>query len=92
MKLVVVSPQHKYEYDVEWIEAFTPVGNLVIKSGHAPIILTLVAGSDFSFLLPITGEKKIIKLLRPAFLEVNRTSALALISTPSSILFDGDPK
>ena len=79
MKLVVVSPQSKSEYMVQWIEAHTPEGALFLKPGHAPIILTLVAGSDFSFLLP-TDEKKIIKLVRPAFLEVNRTSALALIS------------
>ena len=85
MKLVIVSPQHKYEYDVEWIEAFTPEGNLVIKSGHAPIIVTLVPGFDFSFLVPEMGEKKIVKLLRPGFLEVNRTSALALISQENAL-------
>lgn len=79
MKLVVVSPQSKSEYVVQWIEAHTPEGTLFLKPGHAPIILTLVAGSDFSFLLP-TDEKKTIRLIRPAFLEVNRTTALALIS------------
>ena len=79
MKLVVVSPQHKYEYAVEWIEASTPEGSLMIKPGHAPIIMTLLAGSDFTFLLP-TGEKKLIKLTRPGFLEVNRELALALIN------------
>ena len=86
MKLVIVSPQHKYEYDVEWIEAFTPSGNLIIQEGHAPIILTLVPGFDLSFLLPTTGEKKIIKLTRHGFLEVNRTSALALISQENALL------
>ena len=79
MKLVVVSPQNKHEYVVQWIEAHTPSGTLFIKPGHAPIILTLVAGSDFSFLLS-TDEKKIVRLVRPGFLEVNRTTALALIS------------
>ena len=79
MKLTVVSPQSKHEYVVQWIEAHTPAGTLFIKPGHAPIILRLVAGSEFSFLLPI-GEKKIIRLIRPGFLEVNRTYALALIS------------
>jgi len=79
VKLTVVSPQSKHEYVVQWIEAHTPAGTLFIKPGHAPIILTLVAGSEFSFLLPI-GEKKIIRLIRPGFLEVNRTYALALIS------------
>jgi len=81
VKLVVVSPQHKQEYDdVEWIEAFTPVGSLIVQQGHAPIIVTLIAGSDFTFTRAITGEKKIIKLIRPGFLEVNRMSVLALIT------------
>lgn len=80
MKLVLVSPAHQQEYDIEWIEAFTSSGSLVIQEGHAPLIITLIAGSDFSFLLSTTGEKKIIKLVRPAFLEVNRMSALALIT------------
>lgn len=79
MKLVIVSPQNKYEYDVQWIEAYTSAGTLFIKPGHAPIILSLLAGFDFSF-LAANNEKKIIKLIRPGFLEVNRDSSLALIS------------
>ena len=79
MKLVVVSPQSKHEYVIQWIEAYTSAGALFIKQGHAPIILTLVAGTDFSFLLG-DGEKKIIRLVRPGFLEVTRNGALALIS------------
>jgi len=79
VKLAVVSPQHKYEYTVQWIEAHTPSGTLIVKPNHAPIILSLIAGSDFSFVLD-TDEKKIIRLVRPGFLEVTRTSATALIS------------
>ena len=79
MKLVVVSPQSKHEYSVQWIEAHTMSGSLFIRPGHVPIILTLVAGSDFSFLLS-TDEKKTIHLIRPGFLEVGRESAQALIS------------
>ena len=79
MKLVVISPQSKHEYIIQWIEAHTPVGTLFIRPGHAPIILTLVAGTDFSFLLA-TDEKKIIRLIRPGFLHVDRASAKALIS------------
>jgi F0F1-type ATP synthase epsilon subunit len=85
VKLVIVSPQSKHEYVVQWIEAHTPTGTLFIKPGHAPIILTLAAGADFSFLLP-TDEKKIIRLIRPGFLEINRTSALALISQETTVL------
>lgn len=78
MKLTIVSPQHKQEYTVQWIEAQTPVGFIVIKPDHAPIILSLVAGSDFSFVLD-TDEKKIIQLRRPGFLEVTRKEALVLL-------------
>ncbi len=80
---MLVSPAHQQEYDIEWLEAFTPSGSLVIQEGHAPIIVTLIAGSDLSFLFSPTGEKKIIKLVRPAFLEVNRMSVLALITQDS---------
>lgn len=79
MKLVVVSPQSKHEYDVQWIEAHTPSGSLFIKPGHAPIILTLLAGSDFSF-LSSTNEKKTVRLMRTGFLHVQRMDAMALIS------------
>ena len=79
MKLTIVSPQHKHEYTVQWIEAQTPVGSLVIKPDHAPIILSLVAGSDFGFMLADTHEKKIIYLMRPGFLEVTRKKVVALI-------------
>ncbi|HLJ31179.1 MAG TPA: hypothetical protein VKU36_01965 [Candidatus Babeliales bacterium] len=79
MKLVVVSPQGKHAYIVQWIEAHTPGGSLFIRPGHAPIILTLVAGSDFSFLLP-TNEKRVVHLIRPGFLQVDREGAIALIS------------
>jgi F0F1-type ATP synthase epsilon subunit len=78
VKLTLISPQHKHEYTVQWIEAQTPVGAIVIKPDHAPIILSLVAGSDFSFVLD-TDEKKIIRLLRPGFLEVDRDHATMLM-------------
>ena len=79
MKLLIVSPQGTYEYSVQWIEAWTPSGNLVIKPGHAPLIVTLMPGFEFSFMLA-AEEKKIIHLTRTGFLEVNRTDAIALLS------------
>ena len=78
MKLVVVTPQSKHEYVVQWIEAHTASGSLVIKPGHAPMILMLVPGFDFSFMLE-TSEKKLIQLLRPGFMEVNRDGAVVLL-------------
>lgn len=78
MKLTIVSPQHKHEYNVQWIEAQTPAGSITIKPDHAPIILSLVGGSEFLFMLD-TDEKKRITLARPGFLEITRNSAVALI-------------
>jgi F0F1-type ATP synthase epsilon subunit len=78
VKLVIVTPQNKLEYVVQWIEAHTQAGSLVIQPGHAPMILMLSFGFDFSFLLE-NGEKKVISLTRPGFLEVNRDGAVALL-------------
>lgn len=84
MKLVIVTPQSKYEYGVQWIEAHSSSGSLFIKPGHAPMILMLVPGFDFSFLLD-NDEKKVISLVRPGFLEVNRDSAVALLGQESGL-------
>ena len=79
MKLTIVSPQHEHEYTVQWIEAQTPMGALIIQPDHAPIIMSLPVGSDFSFMLESTDEKKVIRLERPGFLEITRKGAMALI-------------
>lgn len=79
MKLIIVSPQHKEQHMIEWLHAQTPEGSLVIKHGHAPLIATLVEKSELSFLLK-TGETITIHLIRPGFLEVDRTSITALIN------------
>jgi F0F1-type ATP synthase epsilon subunit len=78
VKLYIISPQHKQEFTVQWIEAHTTSGALIIKPNHAPIILSLVAGSDFSFMLN-NDEKRAIYLQRPCFLEVDREKATMLM-------------
>ncbi len=78
MKLIIISPQLKNIYTVQWIEAHSTSGALIIKPNHAPIILSLIAGSDFSFVLD-NNEKKVIHLQRPCFLEVDRESATMLM-------------
>jgi F0F1-type ATP synthase epsilon subunit len=85
VKLTVVSPQQASEYKVQWIEGQTPEGSIIIQPDHAPIIMSLVAGSDFSFVLEKTDEKKTIHLERNAFLEVTRTSAVMLIGQDKTI-------
>ncbi len=78
MKLVVVTPQSKYEYVVQWIEVHTVSGSLFVKPGHAPMILMLAPGSDFSFLLD-NSEKKTVALSRSGFMEVHRSGAVVLL-------------
>jgi F0F1-type ATP synthase epsilon subunit len=82
MKLVIVSPQQKNTYLIESIEAQTNAGNLVIKQGHAPIIMTIAPNTNLSFVLK-TGEKIVIHVTRPGFLDVNRKSAIALLNQDS---------
>lgn len=79
MKLVIVSPQQKNTYLIESVEAQTNAGNLVIKQGHAPIIMTLIPNTELSLVLK-TGEKIVIYLTRPGFLDVNRNTAIALLN------------
>lgn len=79
MKLVIVTPQQKNTYLIENIEAQTSAGNLVIKKGHAPIIITLIPNTELSFALK-TGEKIAVYLTRPGFLDVNRTNITALLN------------
>ena len=79
MKLLIISPQHQEAYIVEWVEAHTPQGDVVIKSGHAPMIVTLLPNKKFNFLTK-TGEEKTIFLESPGFLEIDRTTVTALIN------------
>ena len=78
MKLLIISPQHQETYIIEWVEAHTPQGSIIIQPGHAPLIVTLVAHKNLTFMLK-TGEQKIINLERPGFLEIDRTTVTALI-------------
>ena len=79
MKLLIVSPEHQESHIVEWIEVYTPSGSMVIKTGHAPMIVSIVSSKNVTFLLK-TGELKTISLERAGFLEINRTSVTALLN------------
>ena len=79
MTFTIISPTDTQHYTVNWIEAQTPCGNIIIQPGHAPIILTILADTFLSFSLK-TGENKKILLNRPGFLEVGRTGVMALIN------------
>lgn len=46
MKLKIVTTQKTVEHEVDWIELNTPVGNMVIQQGHAPMIIELSPGYE----------------------------------------------
>lgn len=49
MKLKVITTKRAIEYDVEWVELNTPVGNMVIQEGHAPMIIELAQGYELLY-------------------------------------------
>lgn len=49
MKLKVITTKRVIEHDVDWVELNTPVGNMVIQEGHAPIMIELMQGNELLF-------------------------------------------
>lgn len=49
MKLRIVTTQRVIEHDIEWIEFNTPVGNMMVQSGHAPMMIELRSGHELIF-------------------------------------------
>ena len=78
MKLSIVDTEKVVNYDVEWVELNTPVGNLVVQEGHAPMIIELSLGHEFLFELAVTGEQKKI-MITQAIAHVTRTEVKILI-------------
>lgn len=49
MKLKVITTKRVIELDVEWVELNTPVGNMVIQQGHAPVMIELMKGNELVY-------------------------------------------
>lgn len=49
MKLKIITTQKVVEHEIEWAELNTPVGNMIIQQGHAPMIIELSAGYEFAY-------------------------------------------
>lgn len=49
MKLQIITTQKITQYDVDWVELNTPVGNMVIQPGHAPMLVELSAGYELVY-------------------------------------------
>jgi F0F1-type ATP synthase epsilon subunit len=51
MQLKIVKPTQTQNFDIEWLEINTQVGNFLIQPEHAPMIVALAFNSDVKFLI-----------------------------------------
>jgi len=78
MKLSIIDTEKVVNYDVNWVELNTSVGNMVIQEGHAPMIIELSPGHEFLFELAVTGEQKNI-MITQGIAHITRTEVKILI-------------
>ena len=78
MKFSLIGPDLKKTYDILWLEVETSLGNFVIQSGHAPLILIVKPQHEIIFCLENeTVEKQIVP---GGILEITRTHATLLLN------------
>ena len=77
MKLKIITTQKIIEHEVDWVELNTPVGNMVIQQGHAPMIIQLSSG--YEFLYQISGAAIESLLIMQAVAHITRFEVQILI-------------
>lgn len=77
MKLKIITTQKIVEHEVDWVELNTPVGNMVIQQGHAPMIIQLSSGYELSY--QISGAAVESILIVQAVAHVTRFEVQILI-------------
>lgn len=78
MKLYLITAEQKQEYTIAWLELNTSVGNFVIKSGHAPTLLSLSSHTKIKFCL--TNGKHEIVTINKGIANITRTMVTILFS------------
>lgn len=59
MQLQIVGIDQKTEFNVQWVELQTVVGNFIIQIEHAPMIVQLQAKSQVRFGLDSSKQKTV---------------------------------
>lgn len=77
MKLKIITTQKIVEHEVDWVELNTPVGNMIIQHGHAPMIIQLSQG--YELIYQITGGAIESILIVQAVAHVIRSEVQILI-------------
>jgi F0F1-type ATP synthase epsilon subunit len=81
MKLNIFSSTESHEYDINYLEVETSVGNFVILEGHEPLLLLLSADKPIIFCqkdAPETFER--FPLNYGGILKVTRTHATLIVN------------
>ncbi len=63
MNLKIVTTQKITEHEIEWAELNTPVGNMVIQNGHAPLMIELTSGHELKY-QTIDGKKHALMIVQ----------------------------
>lgn len=79
MKLIILGPDQKHEYQISWLEINTPHGNRIIQRGHVPMIVRLAAGKPFTFRLQ-SGKQETIKAPQ-GLVHIERTQITIVLAT-----------
>ena len=77
MKLLVVDTEKTVEYDVNWVELNTPVGNMVIQQHHVPMVIELSPMQKLIF-EDSAGAKQLITISQ-AVAHITRSQVKVLI-------------
>lgn len=77
MKLLIVTTEKIIDYEVNWVELNTPVGNMVIQKEHVPMVVELSSQKELLFELE-SGQKKSIEISQ-AVAHITRSEVKILI-------------
>ena len=77
MKLQIITTQKITEYDIDWIELNTPVGNMVIQEGHAPMLIELSSG--YELLYQTTSGASMSLMIVQGVAHISRTDVKILL-------------
>jgi len=79
LNFLIITQTSQKSQPVEWLEIETPLGNMVIEQGHAPLITSLKEGCEILF-KPVADSVKSIKINR-GIAKIKRDSATVLVDS-----------
>ena len=78
MKFSVIKPHSVADHIIVWIEINTPVGNMVIQEGHAPMIVEIEPNSELLFMQQ--NGKQVSMVVLQGFMHVTREEIKLLVT------------